>query len=510
MSKTVSKEDGVSHVYHPELIIGMVGAVGTDLSHVSDILQQQLKNANYNVHIISISKDVIEDFQEVTYNENSEYDRISKLMTAGNQLCENTEDSSILARGAIAKINEIRLKETGEPTKPLESTAFIIRSLKRPKELSILRKTYPGGFISIGVFAEEKWRINSLEEKSISKKQAEELIQRDANEKHIDFGQRLTKTFYLSDFFVHLDKNALRIKSEIKRIVELLFGHPYKTPSFDEYAMFLAFAAALRSADLSRQVGAVIAKNNQILATGANDCPKAGGGLYWPERNKSHELVDTNEGRDYMRGADSNRIEQDRMIEKICELAKTNEIDPIALKRTLSDKQSPIRDLTEYGRVVHAEMDALTSCARSHLSTQGATLYCTTFPCHNCAKHIIAAGIARVVYIEPYEKSKAPDFHSDSVIFGFLDDNDDEKVRFEPFVGVGPRQFFDLFSMVLSSGYDIDRKGDDGKTVEPDIKSNFLRLNMSPLTYLDYEVVSAEKYKSQISLLNNEGETHGE
>ena len=44
----------------------------------------------------------------------------------------------------------------------------------------------------------------------------------------------------------------------------------------------------------------------------------------------------------------------------------------------------------------HAEMEALLSCARSGVSTRGATLYSTTFPCHNCAKHIIAAGVARV------------------------------------------------------------------------------------------------------------------
>ncbi|MDN3612645.1 hypothetical protein QWZ16_23945 [Vibrio ostreicida] len=26
------------------------------------------------------------------------------------------------------------------------------------------------------------------------------------------------------------------------------------------------------------------------------------------------------------------------------------------------------------------------------------------FPCHNCAKHIVASGIKRVVYVEPYPK----------------------------------------------------------------------------------------------------------
>ncbi|MCZ5321339.1 hypothetical protein O5699_00900 [Escherichia coli] len=60
----------------------------------------------------------------------------------------------------------------------------------------------------------------------------------------------------------------------------MLFGNPFITPTFDEYAMYMAFSSALRSADLSRQVGAVLAKNYAIMSTGANDVPKSGGGLY--------------------------------------------------------------------------------------------------------------------------------------------------------------------------------------------------------------------------------------
>ncbi len=71
--------------------------------------------------------------------------------------------------------------------------------------------------------------------------------------------------------------------------------------------------------------------------------------------------------------------------------------------------------MTEFGRVVHAEMDALLSCNRAGIPTIGSTLYCTTLPCHNCAKHINASGITRVVYVEPYPKSRALDFHSESI-----------------------------------------------------------------------------------------------
>lgn len=52
--------------------------------------------------------------------------------------------------------------------------------------------------------------------------------------------------------------------------------------------------------------------------------------------------------------------------------------------------------------VLHAEANAITKVARSHNSSEGATLYVTTSPCIECAKLIIQAGIKRVVYCEKY------------------------------------------------------------------------------------------------------------
>ena len=69
----------------------------------------------------------------------------------------------------------------------------------------------------------------------------------------------------------------------------------------------------------------------------------------------------------------------------------------------------------EYGRAVHAEMAAIVEAAVRGVPIRGGTLYTTTFPCHECARHIIAAGIARVVFIEPYPKSLAAQLHDDSI-----------------------------------------------------------------------------------------------
>ena len=53
-------------------------------------------------------------------------------------------------------------------------------------------------------------------------------------------------------------------------------------------------------------------------------------------------------------------------------------------------------------RTIHAESNAILQCARFGVSTGGATLYVTHFPCLSCAKQIIQAGIGKVVYEEAY------------------------------------------------------------------------------------------------------------
>lgn len=51
---------------------------------------------------------------------------------------------------------------------------------------------------------------------------------------------------------------------------------------------------------------------------------------------------------------------------------------------------------------IHAEQNAIIQAAKIGVSIQDATLYCTHQPCAICAKMIVNAGIARVVYIHPY------------------------------------------------------------------------------------------------------------
>jgi hypothetical protein len=119
-------------------------------------------------------------------------------------------------------------------------------------------------------------------------------------------------------------------------------------------------------------------------------------------------------------------------------------------------------DALEYGRIIHAEMSAISDAARLGRSTKNAVLYTTTFPCHMCAKHIVAAGIDKVVFLEPYPKSLAGDLHSDSILIeGQGRDHYDRfgATEFVHFFGIPPRRYRELFERG-------SRKSSDGKLLE--------------------------------------------
>ncbi len=492
---------GVDNKYYPvdhisqgkysdsELIIGLVGAVGTNLDEIINILTKRLLEYEYKSRVITISKDILTQLFPNKINYNNEYERITQFIEYGNLARKKTGDNSVLVLGIASEIMKMRVLDEKGDIKPQRRMAYIIKSLKHPEEVERLRELYGCGFYLIGVFSSQEKRKNYLIGKDMTESQAEELIERDADEKH-GHGQHTRDTFQMADFFIDRDSNIERVKKSIWRILDLIFGNPYLTPTFDEFAMFMAFASSLRSADLSRQVGAVIACDNEIIASGANDCPQKGGGLYWPvfdETNK--EICDVSRGRDYTRGGDSNKIEQARIINDII-----GELDlDSKTKKIIKEKleASRIKDITEYGRVVHAEMEALLMCARTNTSARGGVMYCTTFLCHNCAKHIIAAGIKKVFYIEPYPKSKAFEFHDDAISD---DPAREDRVAFLPFMGIGPRRFFELFSVSLSPGYKVIRKNKAGYTIEWNPKKGRLRTQLLPYSYLEKETFATLKF----------------
>lgn len=272
----------------------------------------------------------------------------------------------------------------------------------------------------------------------------------------------------MADVFVDgIHKQEMAPKLE--RFFCALFGRTDIAPSKEEYGMYAAKSASLRSSDLSRQVGAVIATlDGEVIAQGCNEVPKALGGTYWDLETPDH--------RDVRLGTDPNEVSKRELLRDLFErLSNANMLSPTALALgnpaemvdALSRRADPgnpndeggplvgseVLDLTEYGRVVHAEMCAICDAARLGKSVKGAILYCTTFPCHNCTKYIIAVGIKKVVYMEPYPKSRAKELHENEIE---IETETNNRVSFVPFLGISPFRYRDVFRKAR-------RKGTDGR-----------------------------------------------
>lgn len=359
-------------------MIGLVGAIGTDLASVSESLQRHLCGVGYSSSEIRVSALLhdIETYAHLAAIQDKEayYDQ---HMTAGNDLCRCLGRSDAMALLAVLQLRSWREERNAaegiDPSEPRPRHTFIINSLKRKDEITALRRVYGDGFILLGAYAARDRRLDTLatriarsqnKEAHECRHNAERLIARDEAER-TDFGQDVSHTFFRADAFIDATERP-HAEDALRRFVEVVFGHPFATPTREELGMQHAFSAALRSADLSRQVGAAITTDDgQLLAVGTNDVPKAGGGIYWPGPYdyRDFRFAETDEP-----NAEMKRVILADLLKRLSDeklLAQDVDLDDSTIgeiARRLKD--SRLMSITEYGRMVHAEMAAITDAAR--------------------------------------------------------------------------------------------------------------------------------------------------
>ena len=151
--------------------------------------------------------------------------------------------------------------------------------------------------------------------------------------------------------------------------------------SWDEYFMGVAMLAARRSKDPNTQVGAcIVSQDNIIISTGYNGMPK---------------------------GCSDDLFPWDRSGEE-----------------------------TKYPYVVHAELNAILNANGRDL--RGSRLYVALFPCNECAKALIQAGVKRVVYLSDKYKDSDSTIASKQIFDGcgveykqFIPQNDSLTLNFK-------------------------------------------------------------------------------
>jgi len=368
-----------------------------------------------------------------------------------------------------------------------EATFFVVDCLRNTNEILYFRQRFPH-FYLVSIFAEREIRFQrrfrDLMVKDVidedQKVVEEEFNERDKldsgeqnkNEKERTYKQDVTRCVQLSDYAINNmeDRSDAEgfLYDKLLRLVSLILCPGSSKPRKEEVYMNMAYAMAVKSNCICRQVGAVIAgEDGYIVGAGWNDV--ASGEISCGLRNLCDLDVELHKHiRNQVRKDDKDKTHLEKEFEPIkgsgykkypldqacfCfkeEMAK-NEVmkrldkvldseDLAEIKHLKQEHRTDIENIInkaklhqpEYCIALHAEENTIIQGSRiGGPGIRGSTIYTTAQPCTLCAKKIKQVGISKVVYTDPYPKSEPKIFMNDVIL--------------EQFEGVKPRAYVRLF-----------------------------------------------------------------
>ncbi len=398
---------------------------------------------------------------------------------------------------------------------------FIVDALRNPHEVLYLRKHFLN-FYLISLFAPNKLRKERIDKKG--KDSFNKDDERDSGEgvKGVEllYKQNVTLCSTLADVAINnyvaedegeneyftkpfrrkIEKGIYSLddfKRKIVRYFALMINKGCTKPNDDEQLMNQAYAVAMKSNCISRQVGAVIVDDEGYII-----------GAGWNDVGEGHiscgliEIKDLRKGLDesnpigifqkYLKYILNNKVEKNNteQVEEWEDLLKKfytdiheehcvcfNELSSMKkfekkfgekfnkekdnikkeVDKTYPDNLNLAKDIKEiidkininkiyqkkieHCRALHAEENAiLQSARRGGMGLKGAKIYTTTYPCSLCARKILQVGIREVIYDDSY-----PDKLSEM----FLQEGQ-KRVDLRHFEGVKPLGYFRLFKPVYN------------------------------------------------------------
>lgn len=493
----------LSKTHTSELVIALCGPIGSPLHEVSAKLEEMLveKFGYEECKIIRLSAFIKEQAKKAGKDvpETPAFEKINALIDFGGTL-RARHGGSVLAELAVNEIRFEREKfkdDNGSERHEPRKICHIIDSIKNQEELDLLRTVYREMLYVVGVFSPMTVRERNLEKMLMTPPQIYELIDRDSGEES-KAGQTVRDTFPQSDFFLRMDSSTdTQVEVRVERFLHLILGTKIITPTLNETAMYAATSAAGNSACLSRQVGAAVTdEGGEVISIGWNDVPKFGGGLYMNQASRDPNAEQDKRCWNIENGKCSNDEEKSLLAQNLIDVLQDvipPEKKAAALKLLVGN--SKLRGLIEFSRSIHAEMHALLNAGKiAGNKIKNGKLFVTTYPCHSCARHIIAAGISEIYYIEPYKKSLAIKLHGDAIS---ENEADTTKVRVLAYDGVSPTKYMALFRMKP------DSRKKDGKMIKIHPKNATPRLEKSLEAFPALEALVVISLKSK-NLINGE------
>lgn len=384
-------------------IVGLVGPFGSGCSYVAEKI-----NDIYDYHVLSLSDILRQEYK-------NEY---PQKKAPGRKQLQDYGDVIRSKKGASYLAEKVRNIIKLDPSKN-----YVVDSIRNPEEIMYLRKEFSGFFL-LGVFAEPDLRWNRVKKIYNDDRRAfDEDDHRDSNEK-IEYGQRVTDSFRMSDIILLNNENIVPnneyekiFLAKLKKNIQLIEGKEKFQPTYIETNMAIAYAASMRSSCLKRKVGAVIVDiSGDVFSSGYNEVPSANNTCRFEYGMCYRDKLKT----DYKENL-KDIIKKDKERDASYELFKKN------------------FKILDYCRALHAEENAILNVARIGASSAlpMSTLFTTTYPCNLCANKIAQVGIKQVVYFEPYPMKEAKKILTD------------KGVQQIPFEGVTYNGYFRLMEVVF-------------------------------------------------------------
>lgn len=375
-------------VAHNALAIGLTGAFGSGCTTAGHALQ-----ADRRFHVVRLSGIVRQELARVEPGV-AEPSR-QKLQAVGDRM-RAREGNDVLATRALDALD--RSEES--------HSLIVFDGIRNPGEVQALQERFGYRFSLLGVISDAATRWERVywtyENAGLGRTDFLEDDERDRGEA-TGYGQHVGRCVDMADAIIDNSTATTRqYREKVLAMGDLLTRVTLREPTADEIHMQIAFTASHQSRCLKRHVGAVVinAAGGQT-STGFNENPPPTKPCRDEPRYRGMCY------RDIVRDERFAYLASRRVPCPQC--ARPLEIDQgppwqcAACLRdgVITDLEStffPDRAMS-WCTAIHAEERALRTAGEQ---ARGATLYTTTFPCFQCADHIIMAGVREVVYVEAY------------------------------------------------------------------------------------------------------------
>ncbi|MEQ1871872.1 MAG: AAA family ATPase [Vicinamibacterales bacterium] len=413
------------------LVIGFTGPFGSGCSTSARILSERLQ-----FRVVKLSDVIRTDWKREHHAEPTR----KQMQEHGDSLRRPPHSAAHLAQQAIED-----LESGGAVYKDIA-----IDGIRNVSEIDFLRRRFGHRFFLFALECPASERWERLKPDYESRGQTYDDFNADDKrdrDEEVAWGQQVQLCVDRSDVLLINDDEVTQaeLRTKLLEFVNLMTGEAprYATPA--EILMNLAYSASHGSKCLKRQVGAVLVaappgQMGDVVGTGFNENPP-----------QTHPCVEEpTYGADPKRGVRGSCYRDVVRFESLKKYARegvrctgcgqpltapTNAEPPWVCANCNAVLEKPFfpeRAMT-WCTAIHAEVAAI--LAAGHRA-RGTTLYTTTFPCFQCAEKIAQAGIAVIVFTEPYSDTQAADRLTLAKI---------ETARFE---GVRSSRFHEIFSPV--------------------------------------------------------------